>query len=457
MSSLFDSLSGFPDYSDSRASGKISELQRLMDVTLMGSQYIKAKQAARLMATIIRSYRASAGDPAWSSDAPLAQSVKEGKRFNLVCTAAFDLVSNIEYLHGRLVSKNWIYCHRDDQPNPRVYYSFLKQCPRCCLDRGLGPRIEKAQHKPSSHHIGEITSTISSLVLQLLGAANTDPLTVALITKQSHDADAIAFNSDTLVLFETKASSLATFPVMFEMAEPMYEEGINGDRVEYEQHRLVDGPPAGVPLELFIPHRDLRIPLGASNGENWPYEAAVTWFSEPQNFLRFHSAWLELYYAYRVPKTKRTGRLVVLAYLVNGWGDEIDSNKTKPGLGRTDDLKKGTYQLIKFGAYYRDVDAKLRVRAALVANVDPLFLKAEYIDGVKDIRWGQDADFIASDDKMLFTIDARNLHFLYEGIIAFNDPLINDPLLGELFDFGKTDDALFAGGLDELLNQWANP
>ena len=227
---------------------------------------------------------------------------------------------------------------------------------------------------------------------------------MALITKQSHDTDAIAFNADTLVLFEIKASSLATFPVMCELDVPMVEEDANGERVEYKQHSLIDVTPTGMPLELFVPHRDIHIPLGANLKDNWPYDAAIAWFSDPANFLRFHAAWLELYYAYRVPKVTRTGRNIALAYLVNGWGDEVDSNKTKPGLGRTDDLKKGTYQLLKFGAYYRDVASKLKVRAALVANVDPLFLKADFIDGLKSIRWGQDADFVASEDKTQLTI-----------------------------------------------------
>ncbi len=443
---------GFPDFDDSQARDKIRELERLMDVSLSATQYINAKEAARLVATLMQSYRRSLGSEKWTSDLFLMRSVTEDRRFNLVCAAVFDLISNMAYLHDRLVNARWIYCSRSDQASPRKYYSFLKQCPRCCLDKGLESRLTGAQHKPSSHHIGEITGITSVLILKLLGAALDNPLSVATIQKQSHDTDAIAFRSDVLVLFEIKASPLVTFPIAAELERPMYTEGNDGERTEYRQHSLVDHETHSRPLYLFIPHREMMIPLGTGIGPDWPFTEAVSYFSEADNFLDYLSAWLELYYAYSIPKTQRIGRIQRLTYLVNGWGDEIDSNKTKPGLGRTDDLKKGTYQMLKFGAYYRDTEADLQVRSALVANIDPVFLKAEYLDGLKDVRWGRGRDF--SETEQGFAIRADDLRYLYEAVLAFNEPLVNDPLMRELFDFQRTDRILLDGGLDILLDGW---
>lgn len=442
----------FPDYADSSARDKIADLERLMDRSLTDTQYIDGRRASRLLAALLASHRDALKQPSLLADDPqLSRAADEGALFRLTLAAAFDLVTNVEYLHGRVVNSKWIYCHRPGE-SPKVYFSFLKQCPRCCLDKGLGPRLEKAQHKPGSHHIGEITTTVTALLLQLVAAANKEPFAVATITKQSHDVDAVGFRDDLLVLFEIKSSPLATFPLSCSLRDPLYRETEEG-REEYRQHALVDMRLDGADLRLDLPHRDWGVPLGQVDGDAWPYEPAIRFFRQPGSFLRYLSAWLELYYAYRTPKTSRRGRDVVLAYLTNGWGDEIDSNKTKPGLGRTDDIKKGTYQLIKFGAYYRDDAARLQVRSALVANLDPLFLRAEYVDKLTDVRWAFDSQFVRDGDDLRIRADL--LKHLYDAIIAFNRPVLNDPLLRSLFDLDAVGAALADGRLDQFLAAWA--
>ena len=139
-----------------------------------GHEYVDGARASRLLGVVLSAYR-DAVTARELKDQRLSSAQEEGKLFGLALAAAFDLTANIEYLHGRVVNAKWIYCHRADQV-PRLYYSFLKQCPRCCLDLGLGARLEGAQHKPTSHHIGEITTVLTALILQLLTAANDEPL-----------------------------------------------------------------------------------------------------------------------------------------------------------------------------------------------------------------------------------------------------------------------------------------
>jgi hypothetical protein len=448
----------FPAYEQSSARAKIRELKRLMDPTLLKTEYTDARHASRLFVALVRAYRDSLADPRWQTDSYLARALADRTRFGLALAAAFDLIINIEYYRGRVTSSNWIYCRRDDRPVVRMgFYSALKQCPRCCLDRGLEPRNRSAQHKPSSHHIGEISTTVCALILKLLASAHEQPLQIASITKQSHDVDAIAYRNDLLVLFEVKASPMVTYPLACEFPAPLMRDevtrdGETGERVEYGHHSLVDVPVDGTrELYLYWPHRDALIPFGGGLTESWPYADAIEFFGQPEHFLDLLSAWLELYYAYAVPKRQRGGREMALSYLVNGWGDEIDSNKTKPGLGRTDDIKKGTYQLIKFGAYYRDDAAPFAVRSALVANLDPMFLRREYLEKLENVRWGQGEKFAAEGGR--YSIDARDLRFLYEAIIAFNRPTVNDQLLGEVFAFEGVDAALAEGRLDALLEE----
>lgn len=442
----------FPDYSKLKTKAKIADLERLAEVDLTKNEYICGGGMAKLLAGALRCYAASLSDSRWQSDEFLKKVSSNGHRFQLFLAAMFDLACNVEYVHGRLVNSKWIYCHRPEAKRPTVYYSFLKQCPTCCLDVGLEKRLAGAQHKPSSHHIGEITTTAMAMLLKLVMAAGPRPLSLATITKQSHDVDAVAFRDDLFVLLEVKASPMVSFPIGMELREPLFAEGADG-RKEFRQHSLVDVPVDYAKLFLFIPHRQKRFALPRGSDANWPYEAAVNCFSTPANLLEYFSAWLELFYAYSVHKTQRNERESVLGYLVNGWGDEIDSNKTKPGLGRTDDIKKGTYQLLKFGAYYADDTANPPVRGALATNLDPLFLRADYFTKLADIRWGKGHAF--SQDGAEWRIADRNLHYLYNAVMAFNEPVINDKSLTGIFDIARAEQALIAGKLNGLLGEWA--
>jgi hypothetical protein len=440
----------FPDFEDSAARDKIADLRRLMDRSLTNTAYMDGRRASQLLGILLSSYRDAVTAGLYNGDEFLSTAYAQGELFRLALAAAFDVICNAEYIHGRVVDSKWIYCNRDDS-TPKAYYSFLKQCPRCCLDRGLESRLSGAQHKPTSHHIGEITTVTMALLLQFITAALDQPLDIATITKQSHDVDAIGFREDLLLLFEMKSSPMVTFPLVADLNGPLLTEGDDGV-LEYPQHALIDMTAGDIPVGLSIPHGGWDIPLGSRQRGEWPYRQLFDFFGIEGNFMRYLSAWIELYNAYKIPKVRRTGRDIALAYLVNGWGDEIDSNKTKPGLGRTDDIKKGTYQLLKFGAYYRDDSSRLKVRGALVANLDPLFLRAGYVDGLVDARWAPGSDFIHENGE--YRISENLLRFLYDGIVTFNQPTLNDPIVATLFDLDAVNTALAAGHLDQFLDAW---
>ena len=447
----------FPIYGNYSAKRKLDDLRRLLQTDLFRTQYMDGGAAARLIATALRSYHGCLGSPLWTEDPFLADLKSQPYRLNLVFAAIFDLVCNIEYLHNRVASTKWIYCHRDRNDLSSIsvgYYSFLKQCPQCCLDLGLDTRIAGAQHKPSSHHIGEITTVVTALLLQVVAYAAPKPLRVATVAKQSHDIDAVAFREDLLVLLEIKASPMVTFPLRAVLPRP-FTRDTEGTLLEIDQHELITLDFSAYPLSLYLPHTGISIPLPYTASSSWPYDPVEAWVSTPDNFLAFLSSWLQIYNAYKTPKTSRRGRDIVLAYLANGWGDEIDSNKTKPGLGRTDDIKKGTYQLLKFGAYYRAESPDLPIRSALVANLDPVFMFEEYIAKLLDVRWSKEQHFRKVKDAPGYRIISEEaLFYLYEAILAFNRPIINDAILSECFDFARTDDALIDGRLDGLLATW---
>ena len=450
----------FPEYGACPAKGYLDELKRLVSPNIFMTEYMDAKAGAALLAHGLDTYRRSQANPRWSTSPILAGLVGPKGRFNLVCAAMFDLVCNAEYIHGRVVNRNWIYCHRHRDTEGKgiyAYYSYLKQCPKCCQDKGLESRLTGAQHKPSSHHIGEITTTAIAFFLTLLGTSAPRPLRVGVISKQSHDVDALAWRDDLLVLFEIKASPLVTYPLRVKMAGPFVEDGEDGP-VELRQHKLIDIEYQMHDISLYLANTDKDIPLGKANHARWPYDEIQSYIDDEDGLIDYLEAWAEVFSGYRVPKTARKGRQIVMGYLANGWGDEIDSNKTKAGLGRTDDIKKGTYQLLKFGAYYRDGSPNLPIRGALVANLDPVFMYTDYMEKLIDARWAPATKFKEVEDRPDYRqILSRDLFYLYDSVIAFNRPVVNDEDLVNCFDFQEAEKALLSGGLDTLLKLWTLP
>lgn len=447
----------FPQYGNVPAKPALDELARLLNVGLFDTEYIDARSAAGLLAAGMKAYQQVTADPRWITSPVLSRVVNPVSRINLVCAALFDLICNAEYVHGRVTNRSWIYCNRQRNagaPEPYAYYAFLKQCPKCCQDLGLDTRLSGAQHKPSSHHIGEITTTAIAMLLTLICKSAPKPLEIGIIGKQSHDVDAVGWAADLLVLFEVKASPLVTYPVRTRLAAPYTEDTENGPS-EMPQHRLIDVDYQAHELALYLANLDQEIPLGRVSGPTWPYPEIRNFIRDPQNLLTYFEAWAEVFLGYSVPKVARQGRDVALGYLANGWGDEIDSNKTKAGLGRTDDIKKGTYQLLKFGAYYRDGSPLLPIRGTLVANLDPLFMHAAYLEKLLDARWAPGQKFTQVPERPGYQqVLEKDLFYLYDAVLAFNRPVINDPLLTHCFDFRALDAILGLGELDGLLNEW---
>lgn len=447
----------FPDYRNCEAKAYLNDLVRLLSPTIFDTDYIDAHSASALVASGLEAYRQAFNHPRWQDSEILRELSARGSRINLVCAALFDLVCNAEYLHGRVTNRSWIYCHRNREEKDSAayaYYSFLKQCPKCCQDRGLETRLSGAQHKPSSHHIGEITTTAIAFFLTLLAKAANHPLQVGIISKQNHDVDALAWRTDLLVLFEIKASPLVTYPIRVRLAAPFTEPGDDGP-VEIGQHKLIDVEFSVHELSLFLANQDVDIPMGRPETQTWPYPQLMEFISQPDGLLTYLEAWGEIFLGYSIPKQNRVGRQVVMGYLANGWGDEIDSNKTKAGLGRTDDIKKGTYQLLKFGAYYRQGCPNIPIRGALTANLDPLFMYADYLEKLIDARWAPASKFQSVEDRPDYKqILESELFYLYDAVLAFNKPIINDPLLNGCFDFLAMEQALIKGEFDPLLNSW---
>lgn len=357
-------------------------------------------------------------------------------------------------LEGSLAELGSVPGAGSDLFKPQLYFSFLRACPRCSYHWGHIPPVPKQSatgnwckhisvrdHKPGSGPIGDITSAVMGLLVQMLLEVNGSEFTASYVTKQNHPVDLVLSSPSALVVTETKASPLATYPLAASASSGLTDHS--------DQNPLL----AETPVSLYVPHRDWYIPLGVPDSSPWPFDAFCDVLaSSPETAVRLVSSWYQLFLAYQVPKRLRRAQVQRLSYLTNGWGDNTDSNKTKAGLGRSDDMKKGTYQMLHFGTLLKDRCARRAILVALLANMDPVNMYAEYLEPLQDAVWTVAAG-IPEEGHIRFPAD--RVHRLYDGILTFNrmHPSTG-PLAGPLDLAAFWRDVVASGQLDSV-QTWA--
>ncbi|MCW5853555.1 MAG: hypothetical protein KIT87_26050, partial [Anaerolineae bacterium] len=258
-----------------------------------------------------------------------------------------------KYAKRMVADGGWTYCSgANTNETPTLFFPFLKTCPRCSVKRGIKPSVKA--NKPQSDLIGEMAVDSTILVLAALLHSIDPRVVVQKSNVRQGDVDMVIYDNDMIVLGEVKSSPLVVYPLEIQLARPMTE--------------VIDGQPSSKPdhskattqvdmgnIALYIPHIDLHIPLGPYDGQ-WPYPRLIEFVRDPQNVAVLISAWNDLYETYVAPRQGKRGRQDEehLRWLRCGCGGGVDDSKNAPGLDRTDDIKKGTYQVLKFGTYYKE-------------------------------------------------------------------------------------------------------
>lgn len=417
-----------------------------------------------------------------------------------------DLCFNMEYIR-RITDTKWAYCDRDGQP--RLYYSYLGVCPRCVLqvpprrmrpEAGLlasnkviaesilansdalesdaadidepdaeegGSEKRYFGNKIQSHLIGRVGERILTLILDLV-IRSYDPQAISgLIYDDQHEVDSIFISEDILTLVQMKASPLVLLPVVHVLST-FLTDGSSPDTglpLPRKRHTLTDLTTAESELALYFALDDSFLPLGKRERGHWPYTALRKQLSL-EAAMKILNNWFTIYRAFEVPKKERQGEDVKKAYLTCGWGAPIDDNKAKAGLARSDNMMKGTYASLKYGAYYVHECIRHTVRASLVANIDPVHQYEENLQKLEDIRWGHDSDFtplqpvapapesIIATQPEQYVISANDLTNLFDSIFTFNRQILNDEHLVRMWDLGEFARKLFSGVLTPLLDEW---
>ncbi len=353
--------------------------------------------------------------------------------------ALFDLFVSAQYYNG-LANKGWTYCPHEPQ---MLLYSYTNICPRCL---GRHEYVFTKSNKPESGQIGLATAEILCEMLvsyfRLKGRC-------IEIHKASEPIDVIVYEPSTelMIISEVKAAPLFTIPLSLP-CERITEE-INGELVVAE-HSMSDNPflRQSQPL-LFFPatnrNSEKQFKLCIDWDKPYPFFFAIKelCMADDEFLSFFFDFWEEAFDTYK-DKVKSNP----IFWLTNACGvptprpynwpqrrtggfETVSDSKTSVGMDRTDDIKKGIYQVLKLGAEYKP--RYRNIKTALISNIHAVRHNDEYLKCIKDIIWTIDESReVRSWSEVNDDIPLYNL---FDGIISFTESDMRDDEVTRLFSF----------------------
>ena len=369
-------------------------------------------------------------------------------RFSL--SALFDLAVSSLYLE-KIVSKGWYACSANGD-DIRFVYPFVNACPRCSLNNDF---VFVKARKPESGSIGQVTSAILSAFLDLHVSNFTHGAGRIRIAGGSGLVDAVLDEGIDVSLFEIKASPLVAFPIQAK-GNALTDLDENGNTVVVDTHTQIT--PTHSLDANFIIDTQLEIPIGDTTefASGAHYLRILDWLNLEKNFSDFVNSWTSTFMGYADPLLRSS-----TYWMTNGCGtptprpvgwparssgsglESISDGKSSVGMDRTDDVKKGIYQVLKMSSAFKrskpgDPSGVKRVHIALASNIHAVKHQESYIDPLKDLVWTRDGEVdsaIVKRDPLLTEIKSSELYNLIDGLISFTQPYFRDDYLRDRFDF----------------------
>ena len=357
--------------------------------------------------------------------------------FGLIVAAFYDLaISSVYYTN--ITNTGWLYCNIH---SPKLILPFVNCCPEHALE---GDFIFHKSSKPTSAKIGQATTRILLLFYQELFKRFGKKI---VVLKATEPADAIFYNAASKKIFlgEIKSSPLLTMPLSMH-CEPLTTFDKDGSIVEL-QHEATNNP--------YILNNAINIILPVKREHKWEseyYELGSKTSNNDDTFAynglnillrnndfvnKYLKYWMASFSAY-CTKDDSTN----IFWLTNACGKPsnlpddwtggvtcISDEKTSVGMDRTDDIKKGIYQVLKLGAEGKLKNTGWDCKVGIISNIHPARHFNVYLKPIKDLIWtigNEQSVKIAGD------LDPNTpMYNLFDGVVTFTDNYIRDPWLSE--------------------------
>lgn len=371
----------------------------------------------------------------------------------LSLAAAFDLIVAAEY-YTKLTNKGWLYCPVNDVP--LLIYPYTNTCPRCVLHGSF--EFHQANKLPSGT-IGRTTSRLLCVFLKQLFKINSRDLK---IYHGAEPVDVIIHDEteNVILLAEVKAAPLTTLALAASV-EVQTEIGDEGEPIPCSHSPTDNSFLASSNLQMILPQLDdvdwnyelIDLGVKGSRGSaTWAYEQIGRNFGEDnQLFYRYFQFWNIAYSAYN--KTARgRGKLPQAVYwLTNACGqpipkpfnwpmrrsgegyESVSDSKSSVGMDRTDDIKKGIYQVLKIAATGKPKPSQTVVKTALLSNIHAVRHYNDYLLDLQDVIWTLDETGKAKQVSDL--PPEKEMYNLFDGIITFTQSHVRDEWISRNFQF----------------------
>ena len=99
--------------------------------------------------------------------------------------------------------------------------------------------------------------------------------------------------------------------------------------------------------------------------------------------------------------------------------ESISDSKTSAGMDRTDDIKKGIYQVLKLGAHVKE---NKDIKTAVISNLPALRHGEEYVDPFVHMLWGLEGDIEKRDGEEW--INRARLRWVFDYIITLEKSIL---------------------------------
>ncbi|OJW30413.1 MAG: hypothetical protein BGO54_13330 [Sphingobacteriales bacterium 46-32] len=361
----------------------------------------------------------------------------------LVFASAFDLLISAEY-YGSLSHTGWLYCPDNE---PRLFFHYTNCCPRHVIEDKF---FFHPSNKPTSGKIGTATSRL--LLLFLKGIFKFKNLKEEIL-KGTEPVDAIIVNRETkqILFAEIKASPLLTLAVSMK-AERLTSE-VEGEIVANGHMTITNSKLYLSPIDLWIPvaiegrWESRHFKLGQKNDEKdfyWGFRGMIDLLENDAEFFDcYFEYWLESFNSYSPKSNKNifwlTNACGTPTPIPEGWQkrrvgsgyESISDSKTSVGMDRTDDIKKGIYQVLKLGSEGKPFSATWDYKVGIISNIHPARHFDDYLKSLKDIVWTNDETGRAKFVKDL--PDDQKIYNLFDGIIALTKSYSRDEWIDKLF------------------------
>jgi len=331
----------------------------------------------------------------------------------------FDLVMSLAYIDATSGLESLMeFC--DNCPEKfNAHLGFINLCSPCY--EAIGKWSYQKAAKPQSGALGKLSS---ELILRFIFKLS-NHLKNVLAIGGTESADAILIHKDgTKILAEVKSAPLITYPVLFEFEKNKNHESHQKVIITASQLKRCQSA-------IYI-HNQQYIPLGRPSHELWPFKQAIDYILNPINSSRvlgFVQTWLNAKNAY-INRDKRqklyylanaSGNPPKIAKDRDGWPtkESISDSKTSAGMDRTDDIKKGIYQVLKIGSSIR---GETHLKTAIISNLPAYRHGKEYVEPFVDMLWGIEADVEKMDG--VPSISRDKLRQVFDFIITIEEPIL---------------------------------